>query len=110
MSNLIKGFVDKLSNFVQKKTYTRVSNPKIGNYYYYESDQDENNNPVYTKAKLINIKYVNDGPNTSIKVYVFDDNVKKDEYKGIYSLKAGGKSRRRKLRKSKKRRTSRRIF
>jgi hypothetical protein len=89
--------------------YTSVPNPKTGNYYYYESDQDENNDPVYTKAKLIDIHYVRDGPMSSKKVYVFDNNVEKDVF-DIYSLKSGGKSRRRKLRKSKKRRTSRRIF
>ena len=102
--------VDNLSNSVQKETYTRVQNPKINNDYYYVSDQDENYNPVYTKAKLIRIDNEKDGPMSTKKVYVFDNNVKKDEFQEIYSLKAGGKSRRRKLRKSKKRRTSRRIF
>ena len=104
------GSVDNLSNSVQKETYTSVPNPKINNDYYYISDRDENYNPVYKKAKLIRIYNENDGPTTTKKVYVFDDNVKKNEYDGIFSLKAGGKSRRRKLRKSKKRRTSRRIF
>jgi hypothetical protein len=81
---------------VSKDEYVLVENPRIKNRYYYISDRDEDNNPIYTEG-VYTITSVQEGPQFYTD-YRMIDNIKIGD-KPLYKKKEkGGKKSRKKLR------------
>jgi len=79
-----------------EEQYIAVPYPSTGNEYYYMK-KDEYDKPIYKKSKLTNIDYEADGPNTSVRIYTFEDGyITKDTIFNRSDSGGGGKIKKKK--------------